>query len=131
MIFVDTGGWFARVVPTDKHHAAAVEWSQSNRERRLTTDYVVAETPTLLRMRGERERALVMGSEFFESGQVDLYYLTEDDIRQAWQTFRRYSDKGWSFTDCTSKVVIEKLGIERALAFDHHFHQFGSVTVVP
>lgn len=72
-----------------------------------------------------------MGAEFFESGQVDIYYLTEHDITQAWLVFRRFSDKGWNFTDCTSKVVIEKLGIDRAFAFDHHFHQFGSVTVVP
>ncbi len=44
--------------------------------------------------------------------------------------FRRYQDKQWSFTDCTSKVLIERLGIAEAFAFDHHFEQFGTVTRV-
>jgi predicted nucleic acid-binding protein len=33
--------------------------------------------------------------------------------------------------DCTSKVVIERLGLTHALSFDQHFLQFGTVTVVP
>ena len=42
-----------------------------------------------------------------------------------------FSDKEWSFTDCTSRVLMEKLRIERAFAFDQHFLQFGGVKVVP
>jgi predicted nucleic acid-binding protein len=37
------------------------------------------------------------------------------------------SDKNWSFTDCSSKVVIQKLRLTQAFAFDHHFHQYGSL----
>lgn len=62
---------------------------------------------------------------------ADIYFLREEDVRSGWETFRRYSDKRWSFTDCTSKVVIEKLGITRAFSFDQDFRQFGTVTVVP
>ncbi|MDT7605420.1 MAG: uncharacterized protein QOF61_3417 [Acidobacteriota bacterium] len=49
----------------------------------------------------------------------------------AWEIFRDYADKDWSFTDCASKALIERLGIKTAFAFDRHFRQFGSVTVVP
>ena len=50
----------------------------------------------------------------------------------AWEVFRRFSDKRWSFTDCTSKVVMDRLGIAGpCLAFDQHFRQFGSIQVVP
>ncbi len=35
------------------------------------------------------------------------------------------------FADCTSKVVIEKLGLAYAFAFDQHFRQFGTVAIVP
>jgi predicted nucleic acid-binding protein len=45
--------------------------------------------------------------------------------------FRRFADKDWSFTDCTSCVVMQKLGITTACSFDHHFRQFGTVSVVP
>ncbi len=57
--------------------------------------------------------------------------MTEDDILTAWRVFRRFSDKEWSFTDCTSKVVMSKLGISQAFAFDHHFRQVEGVEVVP
>jgi uncharacterized protein len=48
-----------------------------------------------------------------------------------WSVFKTFSDKGWSFTDCTSRVLMERLGIAQAFAFDEHFRQFGTVTVVP
>jgi predicted nucleic acid-binding protein len=55
MIFVDTGGWFALIVPTDPNHGQAAEWLQTNNEILFTTDYVVDETLTLLRARGENK----------------------------------------------------------------------------
>jgi predicted nucleic acid-binding protein len=52
-------------------------------------------------------------------------------VADAWRVFSTYRDKGWSFTDCVSRVVMERLGITTAAAFDEHFHQFGMVAVVP
>lgn len=131
MIFVDTGAWFALLVPSDPNHTAAQAWFQVNRETVCTSDYVVDETLTLLRMRGEPRRALEMGKRFFGGQFTVVHYLTEADIFEAWRVFQRFSDKGWSFTDCTSKILIERLGIKRAFAFDEHFRQFGVVTVCP
>ncbi len=37
----------------------------------------------------------------------------------------------WSFTDCSSKIIMERLNIVEAFAFDHHFSQFGAVRTVP
>lgn len=131
MIFVDTSAWFAAVVPTDPNHSHAAQWLASNSEQLLTTDYIIDETLTLLRARGERQRAKLLGREFFESSIAAVYFLTEEDIRQVWTVFSRYDDKSWSFTDCSSKVVMEQMNISQAFAFDHHFLQFGSVRVVP
>ncbi len=131
MKFADTGGWFALFVPDDLNHAAAATWFAQQRQPLLTTDYVVDETLTLLRSRGQSTAALALGQQFFGGSFATIYYLTEDDIRAAWQVFSRYADKDWSFTDCTSKVVMEKLSITEAFAFDQHFRQFGTVTVVP
>ena len=33
----------------------------------------------------------------------------------------RFADKEWSFTDSFRKVIMEKLGITEAFAFDQHF----------
>lgn len=131
MIFVDTGAWFAAAVPTDADHAAASRWLAGNTEPLLTTNYIVDETLTLLRARGERRRALVLGERFFDERLVEVYTLDESDIALAWEVFRDFDDKEWSFTDCTSKVVIERLGIRQAFAFDRHFKQFGAARVVP
>jgi uncharacterized protein len=131
MIFVDTGAWFAAAVPSDPNHSAASQWLAGNTEPLLTTNYVVDETLTLLRARGERTRALMLGEGFFNSQLAEIYTLAEDDIVLAWEVFKRFDDKDWSFTDCTSKVVIERLRIQQAFVFDNHFKQFGTVQVVP
>jgi len=131
MIFVDTGAWFASLIPTDPDHASASAWLAGNTSPLLTTDYVIDETLTLLKARGERTRALLLGASFFRSGVSEIHKITETDFALAWETFERFADKDWSFTDCTSKVVIERLGITQAFAFDHHFQQFGTVEVVP
>jgi len=131
MIFVDTGAWFAGVVASDVDHEAAEQWSSSNAESLLTTDYVVDETLTLLKARGQPLHAATLGEQLFSGGVARIYYLTKEDILNAWGIFQRFSDKGWSFTDCTSKVVIEKLRLRLAFAFDDHIRQFGSVQVVP
>ena len=131
MIFVDTGAWFAIVVPSDRDHAAATRWLSQNTQPLVTTDYIVDETLTLLKARGQALRAMLLGEQFFRGTLATMYYLTEADIVLSWQIFRQFSDIEWSFTDCTSKVVIDKLHLRQAFAFDHHFHQFGSVEVVP
>ena len=131
MIFVDTGAWFASVVPTDSDHATAKEWLGQNTQTLLTTDYVVDETLTLLRMRGEYQKAIAIGNAFFSGQLATLYCLTQEDIQQTWLIFRDFADKNWSFTDCSSKAVMAKLQITQAFAFDQHFRQFGSVQVVP
>jgi uncharacterized protein len=131
MIFVDTGAWYASLVPTDPDHAKAVQWLTANHFPLLTTDYVIDETLTLLRTRGEKKRALLLGARFFNDELAEIHKITPSDLVLAWRTFEQFDDKGWSFTDCTSKVVMEQLSIEMAFAFDHHFHQFGTIRVVP
>lgn len=131
MIFVDTSAWFAAMVPTDRNYPAAARWLANNREPLLTTDYVVGETLTLLRARGEKTRTLTFGQRMFTGRTTTIHYLGEGDVLQAWQVFQKFTDKDWSFTDCTSKIVMEKIGLRQAFAFDQHFRQFSSVTVLP
>ena len=131
MICVDTGAWYASLVPADPNHSRAVAWLSTNSSPLLTTDYVIDETLTLLRARGERKRALLLGARFFRRELAEIHKVTASDLTLAWETFQRFNDKDWSFTDCTSKVVMQQFGISIAFAFDHHFTQFGIVQVVP
>jgi predicted nucleic acid-binding protein len=65
MIFVDTGAWFASIVPSDSNYQNAVSWLTNNTDSLVTTDYVIDETLTLLRARGETKRAIILGEAFF------------------------------------------------------------------
>ena len=131
MIFVDSGAWFALYVSRDPQHTSAARWLAANPGPLLTTDYVIDETLTLLRSRGQPALALDFGVDVFRGDLAVVHYLTRSEIAAAWEVFRTFADKAWSFTDCTSKVVIEALGIPTAFAFDQHFRQFGTVAVVP
>ena len=92
---------------------------------------ILDETLTLLRSRGYSHLAVPWGDAVLVGVAADLHYLTAADIAAAWDVFRRFADKDWSFTDCTSKVVVEALGVTTAFSFDQHFRQFGTVSVVP
>ncbi len=109
MIVVDTGAWYANFIPIDSDHTAATAWLDANREPLLTTDYIIDETLTLLRARGQGRKALEAVVEFFSGELAEVHYLTADEIAAAANVFRRFADKEWSFTDCTSKVVMESL----------------------
>lgn len=129
MSFIDTSGWYASLLPSEERHADAVAWLATHPGPHLTTDYVLDETLTLLRSRGRNHVAQAFGKRMFENPPAQVYFLEEVDIRSAWLTFARYRDKEWSFTDCTSKIVMERFGVREAFTFDHHFRQFGAIVV--
>jgi len=56
VIFVDTGAWFAVAVRNDPDHDAAMAWIEGSHDALITTDYVMAETATLIRMRDKTAR---------------------------------------------------------------------------
>ncbi len=130
-VFVDTGAWFASVVPWDANHDQAAKWLIQNTRPLLTTDVVLSETLTLLRIRGERDRAIWLGERLWSEELAVLYFVNREEQEAGWDVFRRFTDKDWSFVDCVSKTVIERLDIDTAFSFDHHFRQFGNVLIVP
>jgi predicted nucleic acid-binding protein len=56
--------------------------------------------------------------------------LASDQIHRAWILFQHRASAGWSFTDCTSKVLIDDLGVMTAIALDQHFNHFG-ISIIP
>ncbi|MCD9188380.1 MAG: hypothetical protein LUM44_18325 [Pyrinomonadaceae bacterium] len=131
MIFVDSGGWFASVVTDDEDHETAKIRFEENIEPLITTNYIVDETLTLLRARGENRKAVEIGNLFFQGLLAEVYHLTEEDIFETWNIFKQFSDEDWSFTDCSSKYIREKFGLTHTFSLDKHFRQFGTITVVP
>jgi predicted nucleic acid-binding protein len=131
MVSVDSGAWFAWFVGADPRHGAVSHWIAANTAPLLTTDYCVDETLTLLVARRRPKLAVEAGQAFFQEDFGRLLFLTPDQIRRAYLVFASRAARGWSFTDCTSKVVIDDLKIRTAVSLDEHFRQFGNVTIVP
>ncbi len=130
MIFVDTGIWYARFVADDPNHLHVKEWFKSNSSQLITSDYCVDETLTLISARKRPDLALVAGRHMFDETMAHLLFLNNGQIYRAWILVQQRASAGWSFTDCTSKVVIEDLALQAAASLDQHFHQFG-IEVLP
>jgi predicted nucleic acid-binding protein len=56
---------------------------------------------------------------------LKVIHITPEIGQAAWRIFERYSDKDFSFTDCTSFIVMPLLEITQVLTDDHHFEQMG------
>ena len=130
-IFVDTSAFFALVDRTDRFHDLAVRFVESNQQFLTTSNLVAQETVTLIRMRLGHEQAVKAGKRLFEQEMVPLIRVTPSDERKAWELLKRYADKRFSFADCTSFVLMHRLGLQTAFAFDQDFRQFGGWTVYP
>jgi predicted nucleic acid-binding protein len=44
---------------------------------------------------------------------------------EAWRLYSERLDKEWSFTDCASFIVMNRMGLTDAFTSDHHFEQAG------
>jgi len=131
MIFVDTGAWFALSVESDPDHLVTTRFIAQNNEPLITTDYVVDELLTLFSVRGEKQRGIEWLTDLIDGNLVRLIEISADYFQAACQVYCQFHDKKWSFTDCTSYVVMQHLAISKALSFDAHFRQFGTVQVLP
>ncbi len=129
-IFVDTGAWYAATVPSDSNHSVAQAFLAVETAKLVTSDFVYSELLTLYRARGQMDRARKWIARI-DSGLAEVIRASDEDFHQATRIYFGFADKDWSFTDCVSRVMMERLGITRAFAFDDHFRQFGTVTVVP
>ena len=58
---------------------------------------------------------------------IPLLTLEPIDLEAAWHIGQAFPDQDFSFVDCTSFAVIERLGIHLAFSFDTHFlvYRFG------
>lgn len=127
-VFVDSSAWVALFYAGDQAYEPAVSiWGRIRKGGAplVTTDYVLDESVTLLLTRAGHAASIRAGRAIMESAVARLIFLDESAIRAAWDTYQRYSDKSYSFTDVTSFLVMESLGIRRAFTFDRHFAQAG------
>ncbi len=129
MIFLDTGFLFALISKKDAHHQRVVEVFRTFKNVRLadrlvTTNHVVAEAITLTRKIGH-DQAARLGDQLYGEKLARIHWATPNEERAAFDHFKQHQDQTYSFVDCLSFVVMEKLGIAEACAVDSDFtHRF-------
>jgi uncharacterized protein len=133
-VFVDTSAFFAHLVAEDAHNAEARRlFERASRESwtLVTTNAVVWESYTLLRMRARNGREIALGFlEDIQDGLCDVERVRPLDEMRAVDLLRLHADKRYSFCDALSFVAMEQLGITEALAFDADFKSYGKIILV-
>ncbi|MBI5161631.1 MAG: type II toxin-antitoxin system VapC family toxin [Micrococcales bacterium] len=133
-VFVDSGGFFAYLVLEDAAHERAVkafDRVQTEGSSLVATNAVLFETHALILSRARDGRDLAL--RFLDSvlmGLCRVERVTRLDEQHALDLIRKQQDKAFSYCDALSFVVIERLGIEQAIAFDRHFRQYGRLTLL-
>jgi predicted nucleic acid-binding protein len=127
-IFADANAWIALNSKRDQWHETALKINKEslqNGHRYVTTNFVLDETYTVLMMKVGHYAAVDFGERIRATRTTQVIHITEAIEEDAWSLFRQYSDKDFSFTDCTSFVVMRQLNLQEAFTNDHHFEQMG------
>lgn len=131
-VFFDTWGWLAIAHRDDRRHAEATAFYRDfifAGGVPVTTDYVLAETISLL-----RSRTTPTGTESFiegilaaeRGGRVQIERISEERWSAAWRMSRKFADKpDISFADFTSFVIMKELRLAEALTADRHYELVG------
>ena len=123
--FVDTSAWFAYANRHDPAHQRIRHVLRTFQGRLITSNFIFDETVTLCLYRLGYQVAATVGTVLLDPAVVAVVRIMPEDEQQAWALWLARPDKTYSFTDCTSFVVMRRLGLQRAIAIDTDFQREG------
>ena len=128
MIFVDTSAFYALEVEDDINHEKARKFLANELRKGkygilITSDYVIDETLTLLRIKHGVTTALKFYEKISKSKSIKTIWVNQEIFEEALKFFKRNENLKWSFTDCTSFTIMKLLNIKHAFTFDDNFKQ--------
>jgi predicted nucleic acid-binding protein len=124
-VFVDTSAFYASSDDGDQAHGRARGLLASEGQL-VTTDHVLAETWSLINVRGGHGPAEAFWGSV-RRGPIAVETVLATDLDAAWAIGERFADQSFSLIDRTSFAVMERLGVHRAVTFDDDFavYRFG------
>lgn len=128
-IFIDTSAWYAFLNENDSDHEAVRKVFEETTADLVTSNFVIVEILNLLVARRQKRFALEFGKKVWHQSDPLIHTVSPNDEDEAWKMFQKYRDKDYSFTDCTSFVVMKRLKIQTALTLDSDFSQVGFLIV--
>ena len=118
-VFVDTSAFYAAADATDANHARVREVFDRGQSL-VTSTCVLAESWRLLNRRLGRGPAQAFWAAV-RDGAVEMVTVGAGDLERAWRIAQDFPDQAFSLVDMTSFSVMERTGLARVAAFDHHF----------
>jgi predicted nucleic acid-binding protein len=132
-VFADTNFWIALISKKDQLHLIAKQRLQECKGSKIFTSEMVFDeflSSCATYSTGLRKSAADMVDKIRGSEQI---ITVEQDTKlfiKAFEKYKKHDDKDWGLTDCSSFVIMEENGIEKALVQDGHFAQAGFVTLL-
>ena len=127
-IFIDTSGFYSLLVKKDSMHSPAkkiVHNASKARTRFITTDYIIDESATLLRVKGYSHILPDFFDTLFSSKVCTVEWMDQERFFLTKDFFVKHRDHKWSYTDCFSFVVMKELRLLNSLTKDRHFKEAG------
>jgi predicted nucleic acid-binding protein len=113
----------------DREHSRATEFHkrlpQGESSKRVTTNYVLTETLTIIRRRIGPTQAFALAKAVRGGKEVGFFWVEPVHHGEAIELMAHHGDTEWSVTDCSSFVIMRSLGIQDSFTFDRDFAHAG------
>ncbi|MBF0606503.1 MAG: PIN domain-containing protein [Candidatus Magnetobacterium sp. LHC-1] len=130
LVFTDTSALVAFFSKTDSCHLQAIislDVIKKHKIKLVISDYVFDETITTILVKGGHRLAVQVGDIILNGHIFEIAEIDATLKKQAWDYFKKHSDKTYSFTDCTSFVLMNDRDIVHYFSFDEDFKRAGFV----
>ena len=126
LLFIDTSAFYAFFDKKDNEHKNIVKIFKSSNEQFVTSNYILDELITLFRVRGLAiENFITFVNALWNEEVCKIFRVTVDIDLQAWEIMKQFKDQNFSFTDCTSFILMREYRIQKVCTLDKHFQIAG------
>lgn len=129
-LFIDSSALFAWGAEGSREAIAIKEFMIGNQFPLFSTNFILAETLSLITKRVGKTKGITFGEQLLSSKIIHFIGVDDHLQKEAWQLYKQYKDKDFDLIDATSFVYCRKHKIKEVITLDAHFSQMG-FTVIP
>jgi predicted nucleic acid-binding protein len=130
-VFVDTSAILSLLDPNDISHVLAAKvWRRltGEKDKLLTTNYVVVETCSLLQARSGLQAVREFQAAIVPL--LNIVWINEEMHKDALEAMLLANQRRLSLVDCSSMMIAKQYNIQSIFAFDRHFTERGFTCLI-